>query len=52
MAENMTIPTDDGTALHGVFYPSRDARGTLIISHGLGEHGGCYVPLCARSPKR
>ncbi len=32
----------DGTPLRGHFWQGRNARGTLVIAHGLGEHSGCY----------
>jgi acylglycerol lipase len=32
----------DGTALQGRLWTQADSRGTLVIAHGLGEHGGSY----------
>lgn len=32
----------DGTALRGRFWSRPHPRATLLIAHGLGEHGGCY----------
>lgn len=32
----------DGTRLRADYYPGHAPRGGLVISHGLGEHAGCY----------
>ena len=37
----MAFPSLDGT-LQARFWSSPDPRGVLLISHGLGEHGGSY----------
>lgn len=34
-----------GTQCHVHAWPGQAARGTLVIAHGLGEHGGRYAPL-------
>jgi acylglycerol lipase len=38
----VTIVSADGTALAGSFWRRPSPRGVLVISHGLGEHAGCY----------
>lgn len=43
--ENPRITTRDGVQLHARTWTGRDARGLLVISHGLGEHAGCYAAL-------
>ena len=43
-----TIGTRDGLALHRRDWPSADARGTIVIVHGLGEHVGRYAHVAAR----
>jgi alpha-beta hydrolase superfamily lysophospholipase len=44
-----TLPTDDGLALHWRDWPaaSADARGTVLIVHGLGEHIERYAHVAA-----
>jgi alpha-beta hydrolase superfamily lysophospholipase len=42
-----TIRTDDGLELFRRDWPSRDARGTIVIVHGLGEHIGRYAHVAA-----
>lgn len=44
-AQDVTIPSADGTELKGWHWPRADATGALVIAHGLGEHGGCYADL-------
>ena len=39
---DVAFPSRDGTALRGRHWTAPDPRGTLVISHGLGEHGGSY----------
>ena len=36
------FPSLDGTLLRGRYWARPRPRGVLIISHGLGEHGGSY----------
>ena len=43
-----TIRTRDGLALTRRDWPSADARGTIVIVHGLGEHIGRYAHVAAR----
>ena len=43
-----TIRTRDGVALVRRDWPSADARGTIVIVHGLGEHIGRYAHVAAR----
>src|SRR6478736_6390170 len=43
-----TIQTRDGLALARRDWPSADARGTIVIVHGLGEHIGRYAHVAAR----
>jgi alpha-beta hydrolase superfamily lysophospholipase len=42
-----TIRTRDGLALVRRDWPSADARGTIVIVHGLGEHIGRYAHVAA-----
>lgn len=42
VGHGVILPTADGLELHGWRWPQPNPRGTLIIAHGLGEHGGCY----------
>jgi alpha-beta hydrolase superfamily lysophospholipase len=39
---DVEFPSIDGTPLHGRYWSHPDPRGVLLISHGLGEHGGSY----------
>jgi len=43
-----TVRTRDGLALVRRDWPSADARGTIVIVHGLGEHIGRYAHVAAR----
>src|SRR5882762_6365431 len=43
MATEETFPSTDGTELAAHFYSGNDSRGVLVVSHGLGEHSGCYA---------
>jgi alpha-beta hydrolase superfamily lysophospholipase len=47
-AMGRTIGTRDGLALARRDWPSADARGTIVIVHGLGEHIGRYAHVAAR----
>jgi alpha-beta hydrolase superfamily lysophospholipase len=39
---DVTIPSADGTLLKAWHWPRDEPRGIIVISHGIGEHGGCY----------
>jgi alpha-beta hydrolase superfamily lysophospholipase len=43
-----TVRTRDGLALMRRDWPTADARGTIVIVHGLGEHIGRYAHVAAR----
>ena len=43
-----TIRTRDGLELVRRDWPSGDARGTIVVVHGLGEHIGRYAHVAAR----
>lgn len=43
-----TLTTTDGLALHVHHWPRQAARGTVLIVHGLGEHGGRYAHVAAQ----
>jgi alpha-beta hydrolase superfamily lysophospholipase len=42
-----TIATADGLLVHGREWPQADAKGTIVIVHGLGEHIGRYAHVAA-----
>lgn len=42
-----TLPAADGTPLHLQRWPRADARGTVLVVHGLGEHVGRYAHVAA-----
>ncbi len=42
-----TLSAADGTALHLRHWPAANARGTVLIVHGLGEHIGRYAHVAA-----
>jgi alpha-beta hydrolase superfamily lysophospholipase len=48
-APSATLPitTADGLKLHGKHWPCANARGTVLIVHGLGEHIGRYAHVAA-----
>jgi alpha-beta hydrolase superfamily lysophospholipase len=43
-----TLTTADGLALHVHHWPRSEALGTVLIVHGLGEHGGRYGHVAAQ----
>jgi alpha-beta hydrolase superfamily lysophospholipase len=43
-----TLTTADGLQLHVREWPVNNARGTVLIVHGLGEHIGRYVHVAAQ----
>jgi alpha-beta hydrolase superfamily lysophospholipase len=43
-----TLSTRDGLGLHLRHWPCTPAAGTVLVVHGLGEHGGRHAPLAAR----
>jgi alpha-beta hydrolase superfamily lysophospholipase len=47
-----TIRTHDGLELIREDWPSGDARGTIVIVHGLGEHIGRYAHVAASLNQR
>ena len=44
-AEPSELRAPDGTRLHALRWPAEGRRAVLLVSHGLGEHGGRYAPL-------
>ncbi len=45
----MEFPGCGDTSLYGqAWLPDGAARAVIVISHGLGEHGGRYVPLASQ----
>lgn len=42
---DVLIPVADGPALRAWFWTRANPRAMLVISHGFGEHGGCYRHL-------
>jgi len=50
-AMGQTVRTRDGLPLARRDWPSADARGTIVIVHGLGEHIGRHSHVAARLNK-
>lgn len=42
-----SLAAADGTPLHVHRWPAPDARAAILLSHGLGEHGGRYARFAA-----
>ena len=47
-AMNPTLTTADGLELRVREWPRADARGSVLIVHGLGEHSGRYAHVAAQ----
>ena len=45
---NPSLTTTDGLTLHVREWPRADARGSVLIVHGLGEHIGRYAHVAAQ----
>jgi len=41
-ARDLTVRTEDGISLKARWWACPSPRGTLVLAHGLGEHGGAY----------
>ncbi|MCD9623841.1 alpha/beta fold hydrolase [Rhabdothermincola salaria] len=41
----VTVPSSDGEVVVHVWLPSGDARGVVVVAHGMGEHAGRYARL-------
>lgn len=41
-ARDIEVGTSGGLTLRGRWWPRPDPRGTLVIAHGFGEHGGTF----------
>lgn len=46
-ARSATLRAGDGTRLHYHVWSAPSPRAALLLSHGLGEHGGRYAPIAA-----
>ncbi|WP_298833715.1 alpha/beta hydrolase [uncultured Piscinibacter sp.] len=44
----LSLSTNDGLALHVHHWPQANPHGTVLIVHGLGEHGGRYATVAAQ----
>jgi alpha-beta hydrolase superfamily lysophospholipase len=40
--QDVTIRSTDGMPLRAWYWPRPDPAGIVVISHGIGEHAGCY----------
>ncbi|HYW06936.1 MAG TPA: alpha/beta fold hydrolase, partial [Longimicrobium sp.] len=47
VARSATLRAGDGTRLHYHVWSAPSPRAALLLSHGLGEHGGRYAPIAA-----
>lgn len=41
----LTVPSVDGDVVVHVWLPAGDARGVVVVAHGMGEHAGRYARL-------
>jgi len=47
-SKEATVRTRDGLELRRRDWPAGGGKGTIVIVHGLGEHGGRYTEVAAR----
>lgn len=47
-ARHVSIPTSDGLTLFSRHWARSNPRGVVVVSHGFGEHGGCYDHVASR----
>jgi alpha-beta hydrolase superfamily lysophospholipase len=41
-ARDVVIRSQDGLTLHARHWPAAESRGSVVVAHGFGEHGGSY----------
>ena len=46
--EDVQLRAGDGMPIVARLWARPDPRGTLVVAHGFGEHGGCYGDLARR----